>query len=41
MAAVGRPGAKEALPEELQKREAPNSRKGLEHTVCEGLFCFQ
>jgi len=41
MAAVGRPGAKEALPEELQKREAPNSRRRLEETVCEGLFRFQ
>lgn len=41
MAALGRPGAKESLPEELQKREAPNSRKGVEQTVCEGPFCFQ
>lgn len=41
MAAIGRPGAKEALPEELQKREMPNNRRKLEQTVCEGAFSFQ
>ena len=41
MAAVGRPGSKEALPEELQKREVPNTRRGVEQTVCEGRFCFE
>lgn len=41
MAAVGRPGAAAVLPEELQKREAPNDRRKLEQTVCEGPFRFQ
>jgi nitroreductase len=40
MAAIGKPGAKEALPEELQKREAPNARRKLEEIVCEGAFRF-
>lgn len=40
MAAVGRPGAKEALPEHLQKREIPNDRLPLNATVCEGKFAF-
>jgi nitroreductase len=40
MAAVGRPGMAENLPEELQKRESPNDRRKLEQTVCEGRFCF-
>ena len=38
MAAIGKPGSIEALPEELQKRESPNDRRGLELTVCEGPF---
>ncbi len=38
MAAIGKPGAKEALPEELQKREMPNVRRKLEETICEGPF---
>jgi nitroreductase len=40
MAAVGRPGAKESLPEHLQKREVPSDRRPLEQTVCEGKFSF-
>ncbi len=40
MAAVGKPGKKETLPEELQKREVPNGRRKLEETICEGPFRF-
>ena len=40
MAAIGKPGAKETLPEELQKREAPNARRKLEDTIREGPFQF-
>lgn len=40
MAAVGIPGKKENLPAELQKREAPNERRTLEQTICEGPFQF-
>lgn len=38
MAAVGRPGAKEALPEKLQTIETPNDRRPLAQSVCEGAF---
>ena len=38
MAAVGRPGAKEALPEKLQTIETPNDRRPLAQSVCEGPF---
>jgi nitroreductase len=38
MAAVGRPGDKESLPEELRKREVPTDRRKLEQSVCEGPF---
>jgi nitroreductase len=38
MAAIGISGEKEALPAELQKREAPNERRKLEQTICEGPF---
>lgn len=38
MAAIGRPGAKENLPEMLQAKETPNDRRPLAGTVCEGLF---
>ena len=38
MAAVGKPGQKEALPDELQKRESPNNRRELAGTICEGPF---
>jgi nitroreductase len=41
MAAVGRPGKKETLPEALQKREAPSDRRKLAGTICEGPFRFQ
>ena len=40
MAAIGKPGVKETLPEELQKRETPNERRKLEQTICEGPFRF-
>jgi nitroreductase len=40
MAAVGRPGRVEDLPEQLQKREAPSPRKKLAEIVCEGPFNF-
>lgn len=40
MAAVGRPAARESLPEELRQRETPNDRKGLADTVCKGVFRF-
>lgn len=38
MAAVGRPGRKEELPEELQKRESPSDRKKVEQIAWEGVF---
>jgi nitroreductase len=38
MVAVGRPGARESLPEKLQAIEAPNDRRPLAKTVCEGPF---
>jgi len=38
MVAVGKPGPKEALPEKLQAREAPNDRRPLDRTICEGPF---
>lgn len=38
MVAVGMPGSKESLPEKLQAIEAPNDRRPLEQTICEGLF---
>ena len=40
MAVVGKPGAKELLPEKLQKRETPNDRRKLSQSICEGLFRF-
>jgi nitroreductase len=40
MAAIGRPGRVEDLPEALQERETPNDRRKLEQTVCEGPFCL-
>ncbi|HEX8709182.1 MAG TPA: nitroreductase family protein [Pyrinomonadaceae bacterium] len=40
MAAIGRPGAKEELPENLQQRETPSPRRGLAETICEGPFCL-
>jgi nitroreductase len=38
MAAVGRPGAKESLPEKLREREEPNDRRKLSDTIFEGPF---
>jgi nitroreductase len=38
MAAVGRPGSKEILPEKLQERESPNDRRKVSKSVFEGLF---
>jgi nitroreductase len=40
MAAIGKPGAKQNLPEKLQQREFPSERRALEQTVCEGKFAF-
>jgi nitroreductase len=40
MAAVGRPGSQELLPEKLQKRETPNDRRKLAESICEGPFRF-
>jgi nitroreductase len=38
MAAIGRPGRIEDLPEQLQARETPNERRPLTQSVCEGTF---
>jgi nitroreductase len=38
MAAVGRPGAVEELPEPLQGREIPSDRRALEQSACHGPF---
>jgi hypothetical protein len=38
MAAVGRPGPKELLPEKLQARESPNDRRKLSGSIFEGPF---
>ena len=38
MAAVGKPGARELLPEKLQARESPNDRRKLSESVFEGPF---
>lgn len=40
MAAVGRPGKAEDLPQHLREREAPSPRKKLAEMVCEGPFGF-
>jgi hypothetical protein len=40
MAAVGKPGAKQMLPEKLQKREIPNDRRKLTKSIFEGPFRF-
>ena len=40
MAAIGLPASPEVLPEKLQHVEAPNDRRKLEQTICEGRFCF-
>jgi len=38
MAAVGKPGPKEVLPEKLQARESPNDRRKVSESVFEGPF---
>jgi nitroreductase len=38
MAAVGRPGSKDSLPEKLRARESPNDRRKLSDSVFEGPF---
>jgi nitroreductase len=38
MAAIGRPGRMEDLPEHLQARETPNDRRPLAQSVCEGPY---
>jgi nitroreductase len=38
MVAIGKPGKKEDLPENLQQRETPNARRKLFETVFEGPF---
>ena len=40
MAAVGRPGDPAELPEKLREREAPNDRRPLSQTVCEGAWAL-
>ena len=40
MAAVGRPGPKELLPEKLQARESPTDRRNVTDSVREGRFSF-
>src|SRR5947209_12758608 len=41
MAAVGKPGSKESLPEKLQARESPNDRHKVSESVFEGPFKSQ
>jgi nitroreductase len=41
MAAIGRPGNIEDLPEQLQIRETPNERRPLTQSVCEGPFSLR
>jgi nitroreductase len=38
MFAIGKPGPVEALPQELQEREAPSDRKSLKEIIFEGSF---
>ena len=38
MAAVGKPGPKESLPEKLQARESPNDRRKISESIFEGSF---
>ncbi len=40
MAAIGRPGSVDQLPDKYKEREIPNDRRPLAQTVCEGLFGF-
>jgi nitroreductase len=38
MAAVGKPGRKDSLPEKLQARESPNDRRKISQSIFEGPF---
>jgi nitroreductase len=40
MAAIGRPGRVEDLPEQLKARETPNERRPISMSICEGLFAL-
>lgn len=40
MVAVGLPADPDTLTEEQKKRDVPSSRRQLDETICEGLFCF-
>jgi nitroreductase len=40
MAAVGRPGPIESLPEDLQARESPNTRRPITDLVCAGPYSW-
>jgi nitroreductase len=40
MAAVGKFGPKDILPEKLQAKESPNDRRKLNESICEGPFRF-
>ena len=40
MAAVGRPGNPDSLPEKLRAKETPNDRRKVRESVCEGRFRF-
>lgn len=40
MAAVGKPGNPETLPEKLRAREMPNDRRKISESICEGRFHF-
>lgn len=40
MIAIGKPGKVENLPERLQEREKPSTRKNLEEIISEGKFSF-
>jgi nitroreductase len=40
MAAVGKPGSTETLPEKLRAKESPNQRRKVSESICEGPFAF-
>ncbi|MEP6822375.1 MAG: nitroreductase family protein [Chthoniobacterales bacterium] len=40
MAAIGKPGNPDSLPEKLQKAESPNERRPVSESICEGAFAF-
>ena len=41
MAAIGKPGNPETLPEKLRAKEAPNDRRKVSESICEGRFSFR